>query len=118
MRRREFIGLLGGSVAWPLAAHAQQALRHVAVINVRLETDPLAQSQLKAFRQGFEKLGWTDGRNVKIDVRWAGGSADRMRELVSEFVALGLQGVQRPSVSERALVTVPGASECWFRTLL
>ena len=88
MRRREFIGLLAASFAWPLGARAQQTMRRVAIINVRLENDPLGQSQLKAFLQAFEKLGWTDGRNVRIDVRWAGGSTERMREAVSEFVAL------------------------------
>ncbi len=112
MRRREFIGLLGGSVAWPLSAGAQQSLRRVAVINVRLETDPLGQSQLKAFRQGFEKLGWTDGRNVKIDVRWAGGSADRMREVVSEFVAskpdvIVASGSPAVAALKRATSTIP-----------
>jgi putative ABC transport system substrate-binding protein len=88
MRRRDFIGLLGGSIAWPLAARAQQTMRRVALIMVRTEADPLGQGQLKAFVQGFEKLGWIDGRNVKVDVRWAGGSAERMREIVMEFVAL------------------------------
>jgi putative tryptophan/tyrosine transport system substrate-binding protein len=89
MRRREFITLLGGATAaWPLGARAQQSMRRVAIINVRLETDPQGQSQLKAFRQGFERLGWDDGRNVKIDVRWAGGNAEQMREIVTEVVAL------------------------------
>ena len=89
MRRREFITLLAGATAaWPLGARAQQSIRRVAIINVRLETDPLGQSQLKAFRQGFEKFGWEDGRNVKIEVRWAGGSAEQMREFVTELVAL------------------------------
>jgi hypothetical protein len=93
VRRREFITLLGGATAaWPLGVHAQQAMRRVAIINVRLETDPQGQSQLKAFRQGFEKLGWDDGRNVKIDVRWAGGSAEQMREFVTEVVALKPDG--------------------------
>ena len=87
--RREFIILLAGATAaWPLGARAQQSIRRVAIINVRLETDPLGQSQLKAFRQGFEKFGWEDGRNVKIEVRWAGGSAEQMREFVTELVAL------------------------------
>src|SRR5690349_4264884 len=63
-------------------------MRRVAVINVRLETDPLGQSQLKAFLQGLEKLGWIDSRNVRIDIRWAGGNAERMREIVTEIVAL------------------------------
>lgn len=112
MKRREFIGLLGGSLAWPLAARAQQNLRRVAVINVRLETDPLGQSQLKAFRQGFEKLGWIDGRNVKIDVRWASGSANRMREIVSEFVAskpdvIVASGTPAVAALKRATSTIP-----------
>jgi len=112
MRRREFIGLLGGSLAWPLAARAQQTLRRVAVINVRLETDPLGQSQLKAFRQGFEKLGWIDGRNVKIDVRWASGGADRMREIVNEFVAskpdvIVASGTPAVAALKRATSTIP-----------
>ena len=89
MKRRDFITRLGGATAaWPVAARAQQSMRRVAIINVRLETDPQGQSQLKAFRQGFEKLGWDDGRNAKIDVRWAGGNAEQMREIVTELVAL------------------------------
>jgi hypothetical protein len=60
MRRREFIGLLGGSIAWPLVARAQQTIRRVAVIMVRTEAAPLGQGQLKAFMQGFEKLGWIE----------------------------------------------------------
>ena len=63
-------------------------MRRVAMVMARLETDPLGQGQLKAFLQGFEKFGWIEGRNVRIDVRWAGGSAERMREIVTEFVAL------------------------------
>src|SRR5450756_268072 len=75
MKRREFITLLGGAaVAWPLVARAQQSMRRVAVIMVTPETDPVGQSRLKAFLQGFEKLGWTDGRNARFDIRWAGGN--------------------------------------------
>ena len=89
MQRREFITLLGGAaVAWPLVARAQQSMRRVAVIMVTPETDPVGQSRLKAFLQGFEKLGWTDGRNARFDIRWAGGSAERMREIVAEILAL------------------------------
>jgi putative tryptophan/tyrosine transport system substrate-binding protein len=89
MKRREFITLLGGAaVAWPLVARAQQSMRRVAVIMVTPETDPVGQSRLKAFLQGFEKLGWTDGRNARFDIRWAGGSAERMREIVAEILAL------------------------------
>ena len=113
MRRREFITLLGGATAaWPLVARAQQTMRRVAIINVRLETDPLGQSQLKAFRQGFEKLGWDDGRNVQIDVRWAGGSAERMRETVTELVALKpdvivASGSPAVAALKRATSTIP-----------
>ena len=89
MRRREFLSLVGGAaVTLPLSVRAQQTVRRVAMLMARLETDPLGQGQLKAFLQGFEKFGWIEGRNVRIDVRWAGGSAERMREIVTEFVAL------------------------------
>jgi putative ABC transport system substrate-binding protein len=86
MRRREFIAGFAGAAAWPLAVRAQQSLRHVAVIMATPET--LGQSRLKAFLQGFEKLGWADGRNVRFDIRWAGGSTDRMRDIVAEILAL------------------------------
>jgi len=86
--RRQFITLLGGAAAWPIAALAQQTIRHVAVIMITGESDPLGQGRLNAFLQDFQRLGWTEGRNVKIDIRWTGGSADRMREIVAEFVAL------------------------------
>ena len=113
MRRREFITLLGGATAaWPLGARAQQSMRRVAIINVRLETDPQGQSQLKAFRQGFEKLGWDDGRNAKIDVRWAGGNAEQMREIVTELVALKpdvivASGSPAVAALKRATSTIP-----------
>ena len=88
MRRREFITLFGGVVAWPRAALAQQSMRRVSVIMITAETDPLGQGRLQAFLQGFEKLGWGQDRKVHVDVRWADGSAERMREIVAEFVAL------------------------------
>ena len=88
MRRREFITLLGGAAAWPLATRGQQSMRRVAVIMVTPETDLQGQARLKAFLQDFEKRGWTDGRNARFDIRWAGGSAERMREIVAEMVAL------------------------------
>jgi putative ABC transport system substrate-binding protein len=113
MKRREFMSLAGAAAAiWPLASRTQQTMRHVAVINVRLETDPLGQSQLKAFLQGLEKLGWTNGRNVRIDVRWAGGSAEQMREIVNEFVALKPDvivagGTPAVAALKRATSTIP-----------
>ena len=84
-----FITLFGGAAAaWPLAGHAQQTMQHVAVIMITGETDPLGQGRLNAFLQSFQRLGWTEGRNVKIDIRWTGGSPERTREIVAEFVAL------------------------------
>jgi putative ABC transport system substrate-binding protein len=81
MRRREFITGLGGAVAWPLAARAQQGGR-VRRIGVQMnwnESDPEAKRYLSAFVQELAELGWTDGRNIRIDVRWAAGDVDRAR---------------------------------------
>jgi putative ABC transport system substrate-binding protein len=83
IRRRDFITLLGGSAAWPLAARAQQGdrVRRIGVLIGGDENDPLAKTLLSAFTQALAGLGWTDGRNVRIDVRWDGGDADRLRAL-------------------------------------
>src|SRR5262249_7723681 len=88
MNRRRFVALIGGVAGWPAGLRAQQAVRRVAVIMVQHETDALGQGRLKAFLRGFEKLGWRAGQNVPIGVRWAGGRAERMRELAAEFVML------------------------------
>jgi putative tryptophan/tyrosine transport system substrate-binding protein len=115
MRRREFITLLGGATAagaWPPVARAQQPMRRVAVIMVTPETDPVGQGRLKAFLRGFEKLGWTDGRNARFEIRWAGGSAERMREIVAEIVALKpdvivANGTPTVAALKRATSTIP-----------
>jgi putative tryptophan/tyrosine transport system substrate-binding protein len=89
-KRRDFIALLGGTVAtWPLAARAQQPNRvqQVSVLMGPAESDPEAQSEVAAFRQELQKLGWT-GRSVRIAYRWSAGDADRMRTLARELVAL------------------------------
>jgi putative tryptophan/tyrosine transport system substrate-binding protein len=91
MRRREFIAMLGGvAVAWPRAAHAQQAdrMRRVGVLEARAIDDPEAQARLAVFLQGLQELGWTDGRNVRIDYRWAAADAGRYRTYAAELVAL------------------------------
>jgi putative tryptophan/tyrosine transport system substrate-binding protein len=81
MRRRDFIKVIGGStVAWPLAARAQgQRMRRVGVLMPFAENDPDAMAQLSGFIQGLAQLGWTDGGNVRMDLRWAAGSVDRIR---------------------------------------
>jgi len=91
MHRREFITFLGGvAAAWPLAARAQQAerMRRVAVLMPYAESDPEAQTWFKSFVQGMHALGWTDGRNIRIDVRWTGGKVDRIQRLAKELVDL------------------------------
>jgi putative tryptophan/tyrosine transport system substrate-binding protein len=90
MRRREFIAGLGGAAAWPLAARAQQGdrLRRIGVLIYRNESDPEGRARITAFVQGLQDLGWTDGRNVRIDYRYGLGDADRVRRYAAELVAL------------------------------
>jgi putative tryptophan/tyrosine transport system substrate-binding protein len=92
VRRREFITLLGGSViVWPLAALAQQPerMRRVGVLMGFAESDSEAQAYIAAFRDGLQKLGWTEGRNTRIDIRWATpADADSMQRFAKELVAL------------------------------
>ena len=83
MRRREVITLLGGTIAWPLAARAQQPdrTRLVGVLMGFAESDPVAQSMVAAFRTALSKLGWTEGSNVRIELRWAGPDPDRINTM-------------------------------------
>jgi ABC-type uncharacterized transport system substrate-binding protein len=89
VRRREFIGLLGGATAWPLAVRAQQAeqVRRIGVLTNLAADDPVSKARLAAFEQGLQQLGWTAGRNMRIDYRWGAG-ADDMRKYATELVAL------------------------------
>src|SRR5262245_62713334 len=87
--RREFMTLLGGAAAWPLAARArQERIRRIGVLAALSADDPQGQARLVAFVQGLQQLGWTDGRNVRIDFRWGAGDADRFRRYAAELVAL------------------------------
>ena len=91
MRRRQFIALLSGAAAtWPLTARAQQRepLRRVAILVPIAADTPGAQALYTAFLKAFEQLGWTDGRNVQIEVRWAGGDEAEARKYAEELVAL------------------------------
>src|SRR6516162_4046702 len=88
MKRREFVTLIGGAAAsWPLAARAQQGerVRRLAIIMLTAD-DADGQGRITALREGLEKLGWTEGRNLRIDTRWAAGDTDRMRTYVTELV--------------------------------
>jgi putative ABC transport system substrate-binding protein len=90
MNRRDFISLLGGAAAWPLAARAQQGdrVRRMGVLMPGDEYNPVFKSYLSAFIQGLTGLGWTDGRNVRMDLRWGGNDTNRMRALAQELVGL------------------------------
>ena len=92
MRRREFVILLGGgaAAAWPLAARAQQSnrLRVVGVLLAMAPDDPEAQLRIKAFEAGLRELGWTEGRNLRLEYRWAGGDAALLRKQATELVGL------------------------------
>ena len=88
MRRREFIAGLGSAAAWPLAARAQQGdrVRRIGVLMPWDENDPVAKARVYAFTQALADLGWTDGRNVRMDLRWGGDDTNRMRALAQELV--------------------------------
>jgi putative tryptophan/tyrosine transport system substrate-binding protein len=89
LKRREFITLLGGAaLAQPLAARAQQPMRRIGVLMGITESDPEGRARIAAFRQGLAELGWTDGRNLRVEYRWANGDIDRIRAYAAELVAL------------------------------
>ena len=90
MKRREFITLLGGvTAAWPLPAGAQQPaqVRRIGVLLPFGEDHPVGRARVAAFLQGLQQLGWIDGRNVRIDTKWADGDVERIRRLATEMVA-------------------------------
>ncbi len=91
MRRRDFIRAISGAVAaWPIAARGQQPerVRRIGVLLPGVAADLENQNRIAAFQQGLQELGWTDGRNVRIDYRWGVGDAERIRSYAAELVAL------------------------------
>src|SRR6516162_3003131 len=91
MKRRDFITLLGGAAAaWPLAARAQQGerMRRIGVLMGFAESDPTAQSWVATFRDALAKLGWSEGNNLRIELRWSAADPDRIRTLAQELVEL------------------------------
>jgi putative ABC transport system substrate-binding protein len=103
LRRRDFIAGLGGAaVSWPLAALAQQGdrVRRIGVLMAGDENDPGNKKELSSFTQALADFGWTEGRNVRMDLRWGGGDINRIGALAKELV--GLQsGPRRPLPSSR-----------------
>ena len=110
MRRREFIGLIGGTAAWPLKVVAQQT-GHVKRIGFLLglaENDPEGRTRVTAFREGLEAAGWTEARNIRIDYRFAGGDSERVRALARELIASApdvIVGQSTPVVAALKLAT-------------
>ena len=90
MRRREFITLVGGAAAWPLAVRAQQAdeVRRIGVLVNVAADDPEAQASVAALKQALQQLGWSEGRNLQVDFRGAAGDPERMQALAKELIAL------------------------------
>jgi putative ABC transport system substrate-binding protein len=114
MRRREFITLLGGATAWPLATRAQQndRVRRIGVLTPGDENDPEYKIRLSAFTQALAGLGWTDGRNVRMDLRGAGGDFNRIRALAQELVGLHpdiivTDGTPATAALQRETPTIP-----------
>ena len=114
MRRRDFITLLGGAVAWPVAVRAQQPdrVRRVGVLMNLAVGDPEGEARIAAFVQALQRLGWSDGRNLRIDHRWAAGDAGRFKGYAEELLALApdvILAAATPSVQalQQATRTVP-----------
>jgi putative ABC transport system substrate-binding protein len=115
MQRREFITLLGGAAAWPLAARAQQGerMRRIGIgVSQQNEGDPLAKTYLAAFKKALAELGWTEGRNIRIDLRFAAANVDRMQTIAKELVSLQpdlIVGSTTPVVAalQRETMTIP-----------
>jgi ABC-type uncharacterized transport system substrate-binding protein len=97
-KRCEFISLLGGAAAWPLAARAQQPerMRRIGVLMTTAADDPEGQARLAAFVQGLQQLGWIDGSNVRIETRWPAGNADDTRRFAAELLALAPDVILAP----------------------
>jgi putative ABC transport system substrate-binding protein len=114
MRRRQFIKLLGGVAAWPLAARAQQGdrMRRIGVLMASSESDPMGQARIAAFRQALAGLGWTEGTNLKIEWRWTGGDIERVRNYAAELVRLApdviiANGTPSVAALKHATTTIP-----------
>ena len=111
MRRRELITLLGGAAAtWAVTARAQQpeGMRRIGVLLPYAESDREAQSWFAAFREELRNIGWTEGSNLRIEVRWSARDADRMRTLAKELVDLrpdAILGVTTPVIGALARET-------------
>jgi putative ABC transport system substrate-binding protein len=97
MRRREFITLLGGLAGWPLAAYAQQPKRRIGLLMTMAEDDPIGQPRVRAFLDGLKQLGWTEGKNVRVDIRWTAGNPADTDKYAAELLALAPDVIFAPA---------------------
>ncbi len=104
MRRREFIGLLGGAAAWPVAARAQRSdrVRRIGMLNTLAEGDPQGQQQVQILLQSLQELGWKRGTNLEVDLRWGASTNERIQMIAKELVAA------QPDVIQ--VTTTPGTA--------
>src|SRR5215468_9774774 len=114
MRRRDFITVIGGAAAWPLAARAQQRerVRLIGILLPATADNPEFQARVGAFLQGLQQAGWSIGRNVRVDTRWATANADEIRRHASELAALApdailAHGASSVGATLQATRTVP-----------
>jgi hypothetical protein len=116
MRRREFISLLGGAaVPWPVAVRAQQGerVRRVGLLMGYLEGDAEGQGNLAAFRQELQELGWTEGRNIRLDIRWGGADPDKARTFAKEYASGPNRGLYCPKSRRRDVELVKPLHGQW-----
>ena len=114
IRRREFIAGLGSAAAWPVVGRAQQGdrVRRIGVLMPGDENDPAQKTYFFALTQALAHLGWTDGRNVRMDPRWGGGDNNRMRALAQELIGLQpdvivTNGTPATAALQRETLTIP-----------
>jgi putative tryptophan/tyrosine transport system substrate-binding protein len=114
MKRREFLGVVSGAAAWPLAARAQQAerVRRIGVLMATSEHDDTGQDRLAVFRQTLGELGWIEGRNLKFEVRWTAGDPVLVRDYTAELLALApelifAQGTPNTAALKKATQSLP-----------
>ena len=129
MRRREFLGILGGAAAWPVAPKAQQPerVRNIGMLNILGSDDPEAQARRAVFEQTLQQLGWMVGRDLKIEIRQIGADLDSTRRYAAELIALApdvIVSIGSISVAplQQATRTIPivfiersRSGWCWLR---
>jgi putative ABC transport system substrate-binding protein len=112
IQRRELIALIAGTAAWPLAAGAQQPIRSVGVLVPTRDTDSEYQRRLQTLTDALQQYGWTDGRNISIDIRWAGPGAEEIQQVASSLVSLAptvivASGPVATAAMKRATTSIP-----------